>query len=81
MECQTFDSSLLDGLYDEPDSGPSSELDEHAASCETCAGRIARLRKTRALVRPALEAPLPGGLEARILAAAEAAMDEAASFG
>lgn len=75
MDCQTFDSSLLDALYDELDTGASTAMDEHATGCAACASRIARLRKTRDLVSPALELPLPDGLEARILAAAESAMD------
>ena len=71
MDCQTFDSSLLDALYDELDSDASRAMDEHAAGCEPCASRFARLTQTRALVSPALEERPADGFEARILAAAE----------
>ena len=77
MDCQTFDSSLLDALYDELDTDAFRAMDEHAAGCEPCASRFARLTKTRALVSPALEETPPDGFEARVLAAAEAAMDAA----
>jgi hypothetical protein len=75
MDCQTFDSSLMDALYDELDAETSTALDEHAAGCESCAKRAAALRKTRELVGPALEASLPDDFEARILAAADVARD------
>jgi hypothetical protein len=70
MDCQTFDTSLLEALYDELDASSARELAQHAARCERCAARLAAAKKTRELVRPALEAPLPDELEARILAAA-----------
>jgi hypothetical protein len=73
MDCQTFDSSLLDALYDELDTEASTAMDEHAAGCASCATRIARLKRTQELIRPALELPSPEGLEARILAAVEKA--------
>jgi hypothetical protein len=75
MDCQTFDSSLLDAIYDEIDAPTSTAMDEHASGCASCAANIARLKKTRSLIRPALEASLPEGLEARILAATPSAMD------
>lgn len=81
MDCQTFDSSLLDALYDELDSDASRAMDEHAAGCEPCASRFARLTQTRALVSPALEATPAEGFEARILAAAEAAIDSTPAEG
>lgn len=81
MDCQTFDSSLLDALYDELDSDASRAMDEHAAECEPCATRFARLTRTRALVSPALEATPADGFEARVLAAAEAATDSTPAAG
>jgi hypothetical protein len=74
MDCANFDNLVLDALYDELDADASTGMDEHAAGCEACASRIARLRKTQELTRSALESPFPAGLEDRILAAAEAAM-------
>jgi hypothetical protein len=73
MNCQSFDSSLLDALYDELDAETSRAMDEHATTCPSCAARLAAMQKTRMQVAPALELPIPDGLEARILAAAEAA--------
>jgi hypothetical protein len=79
MDCQTFDSSLIDALYDELDADASSAMDEHGAGCDRCALRAAQVKKIRELVRPSLEdVTLPEGMDARLLAATEAAMDEAA---
>lgn len=76
MDCQAFDSSLLDALYDELDAPTSRAMQDHSAGCASCAARIAALKATREQVHAHLEElPLPDGLEARILAAAEAAMD------
>ncbi|MBX3225051.1 MAG: hypothetical protein KF795_31330 [Labilithrix sp.] len=79
MDCQTFDSSLLDALYDELDEDAARAFDAHAASCAACAERRAALETTLARVRPALELKAPTGLEARVLAAAEAAAGTSAS--
>lgn len=81
MDCQTFDSSLLDALYDELDGDASRAMDEHAAGCEPCASRFARLTRTRALVSPALEETPADGFEDRILTAAEAAIDSTPAEG
>lgn len=76
MDCQAFDSSLVDALYDELDAPASRAMQEHGAGCASCAARIAALKATREQVHLHLEElPLPDGLEARLLAAAEAAMD------
>ncbi|HVM69478.1 MAG TPA: zf-HC2 domain-containing protein [Gaiellaceae bacterium] len=77
MDCQTFDASLIDALYDELDADTSRSFDEHAAGCSSCATALGKLNKTRTFVRPGLEVDLPDGLEARVLAATEAAMDAA----
>jgi hypothetical protein len=72
MDCQSFDASLLDTLYDESSSSEAAE--EHASGCPSCHARLAQLKHTREVVRTALEVPVPDMLEARILAAAEGAM-------
>jgi hypothetical protein len=75
MDCQTFDASLLDALYGELDEASSTAMDAHAAGCAACAGRLEKLKRTRVLVRPALEAALPASLEERIVAVATAEME------
>lgn len=75
MDCQTFDSSLLDALYGELDEASSTAMGAHAAGCAACAGRLEKLKRTRDLVRLALEAAFPASLEERVLAAATAAME------
>lgn len=79
MDCQTFDSSLLDAIYDELDAPTSTAMVAHADGCASCAARIARLKKTRELLHPSFAeaVALPEGLEARILAATTSAMDDA----
>lgn len=74
MDCQTFDDALLDALYGELGEPDSSAVHEHAAGCEGCKGKLARLEQARAKLKPALEEPLPGGFEQRLLAAVDAAM-------
>ncbi len=75
MDCETFDASLLDALYGELDDASATAMDAHAAGCASCAGRLAKLKRTRDLVRPAIEAALPTALEERVMAAANAAME------
>lgn len=79
MDCQTFDDALLDALYGELDDDASKALHEHAAGCSSCAEKLEGLSRTRERIRPALEEPIPGGFEARVLAAAEAAMPAVAA--
>ncbi len=75
MDCEKFESTLIDELYAQDDAG--AELDEltsaaskrHAAGCARCAGLLGGLRATRRVaVMPLLDPP--ADLEERILAAA-----------
>jgi hypothetical protein len=75
MDCQTFDASLLDALYDELDAPSSRAMAAHAAGCTACATRADGLKRTREIIgHHRVELPFPDGLEARILAAAGTAM-------
>jgi hypothetical protein len=73
MNCQGFDASLLDALYEELDAPAAAAMDEHARTCSACSARAARLRGVRELTAQHLVVGAPPGLEARILAAAEGA--------
>ncbi|MBL0197829.1 MAG: hypothetical protein IPQ09_27165 [Myxococcales bacterium] len=67
MDCEKFDSLIIDELYEELDELTSAAMKRHAAGCESCAAKLGGLRATRAVAR--LETPeLPAGLEERILA-------------
>src|SRR4051812_31813677 len=77
MDCQTFETSLLSALYDELDAPTATAFAAHASSCASCARRLAELRGARERFLPLLEVSVPTGLEDRILAAADAAMDAA----
>jgi hypothetical protein len=75
MDCEKFESTLIDELYAKEDGG--NELDEltsaaskrHAAGCARCAGLLGGLRATRRVaVLPLLDPP--ADLEERIFAAA-----------
>ncbi|MBX3190535.1 MAG: hypothetical protein KF819_26275 [Labilithrix sp.] len=77
MSCEAFDDALMDALYEELDEASSEAASEHAASCASCADRLEKLRATREAALPSLLEPVPEGLEAKILAAADAAMKPA----
>jgi len=67
MDCEKFDSLIIDELYEELDELTSAAMKRHAEGCASCAENLSGLRATRAVA--ALEAPaLPEGLEERILA-------------
>ncbi len=72
MDCEKFDSLILDKLYGELDEVTSAAMKRHAAGCSACAEKLGGLRGTREAV--ALEPPdFPPGLEERILSATEEA--------
>jgi hypothetical protein len=69
MDCEKFESTLIDELYDELDELTSAAAKRHVAGCSRCASLLSGLKATRRVaVLPTVE--LPAGLEERILAAA-----------
>lgn len=67
MDCEKFDSLLIDELYDELDELTSAAMKRHASECASCAEKLGGLRATRTLA--SLQEPsFPAGLEERILA-------------
>ncbi len=69
MDCEKFESTVLDELYEELDELTSAASKRHVAGCSRCAGLLAGLRATRRVAVLPLVAP-PPDLEERILAAA-----------
>jgi len=72
MDCEKFESILLDELYEELDEVTSAAAKRHVAGCARCAALFSGLKATRRLaVMPVVEPP--ADLEDRILAAAKEA--------
>jgi hypothetical protein len=72
MDCEKFESTLLDELYDELDEVTSAAAKRHVGGCARCASLLSGLKATRRLaVLPIVEPP--ADLEERILAAAREA--------
>jgi hypothetical protein len=66
MDCEKFESAMMDELYGELDEVTSAAVKRHAAGCTRCAALLDGLRATRRLAAlPMMD--LPEGLEARIL--------------
>src|ERR1700722_14964685 len=66
MDCEKFESAMMDELYGELDEVTSAAVKRHAAGCARCAALLDGLRATRRLAAlPMMD--LPEGLEARIL--------------
>ncbi|HEY2516936.1 MAG TPA: hypothetical protein VGI39_38960 [Polyangiaceae bacterium] len=72
MDCEKFEATLIDELYDELDEVTSAAAKRHVAGCARCASRMSGLRATRRLAVLELLSP-PPDLEERILAAAREA--------
>jgi Putative zinc-finger len=70
MDCERFESAMMDELYGELDEVTSAAMKRHAAGCTHCAALLEGLQTTRRFATVALVDP-PDGLEKRILAAAE----------
>ena len=70
MDCEKFESAMLDELYGELDELTSAAAKRHVAGCARCASRIGGLRATRRVASVPLVEP-SGDLEERILAATE----------
>ncbi|MGO8995054.1 MAG: hypothetical protein ACLQVI_17200 [Polyangiaceae bacterium] len=72
MDCEKFESTLLDELYDELDEVTSAAAKRHVGGCSRCASLLSGLKTTRRLaVLPIVEPP--ADLEDRILNAAREA--------
>ena len=72
MDCEKFESTLLDELYDELDEVTSAAAKRHVAGCSRCASLLSGLKATRrTAVLPIVEPP--AHLEERIFAAAREA--------
>ncbi len=72
MDCEKFESAMLDELYGELDELTAAAAKRHVAGCARCASRIGGLRATRRVATVPLVEP-PGDLEERVLLAAERA--------
>jgi hypothetical protein len=72
MDCEKFESALMDELYGELDELSSAAAKRHVSGCARCAALLSGLRATRRVATLPRVAP-PEGLEQRILAAAAAA--------
>jgi len=72
MDCEKFQPLLLDELYEELDEVTSAAVKRHVAGCSRCAAELATMKGTRRLATLPL-APVPEGLEDRILLAVKEA--------
>lgn len=68
MDCEKFESAMMDELYGELDEVTSAAVKRHVAGCSRCAALIEGLRATRRVAAVPL-VDVPTGLEDRILAA------------
>lgn len=79
MDCEKFETTMIDELYDELDELTSAAAKRHVAGCARCAALLGGLRATRRLVSGraggsgGLSVEPPADLEERILAAAREA--------
>ena len=69
MDCEKFESAMMDELYGELDELTSAAVRRHMAGCARCAALLGGLRATRRLATIPLVDP-PADLEDRILRAA-----------
>jgi tetratricopeptide (TPR) repeat protein len=68
MDCEKFESAMMDELYGELDELTSAAAKRHVAGCVRCAALVGGLRATRRVASMPLVDP-PADLEERILAA------------
>ncbi|HEX3343807.1 MAG TPA: zf-HC2 domain-containing protein [Polyangiaceae bacterium] len=69
MDCEKFESAMMDELYGELDELTSAAVKRHVAGCARCTALIGGLRATRRVAVVPLVEP-PADLEERILSAA-----------
>ena len=67
MDCEKFESAMMDELYGELDELTSAAVKRHVAGCARCTALIGGLRATRRVAIVPLVDP-PADLEERILA-------------
>ncbi len=72
MDCEKFESMLIDELYGELDELTSAASKRHVAGCARCASLLGGLKATRRLAVLPMVAP-PADLESKILAAEQSA--------
>jgi hypothetical protein len=72
MDCEKFESAMLDELYGELDELTSAAAKRHIAGCARCSARVGGLRATRRVASVPLVEP-SGDLEERILRATDRA--------
>lgn len=77
MDCEKFDSHVIDALYDELDELTFAALKRHTEGCSRCAGIYSGLRATREVGILPIEEP-SADLEDKILTAAFAAQKKTA---
>ncbi len=70
MDCEKFESVMLEELYGELDELTAAAAERHVAGCARCSARIGGLRATRRVATVPLAEP-PADLEERILLATE----------
>ncbi len=70
MDCEKFETVMIDELFGELDELTSAAAKRHLAGCARCSARMDGLRATRR-VASVLLVPEPAGLESRILAATD----------
>jgi hypothetical protein len=68
VDCEKFESLLIDELYGELDEVTSAAVRRHAAGCARCGALLSGLRATRKVAALPMEEP-PDDLEDRILSA------------
>lgn len=74
IDCETFEASEIDALYDELDAAAATSMTEHAATCASCATRFERLKATRARVLSVAVEAVPTDFESRIMTAVDAGL-------
>jgi hypothetical protein len=72
MDCEKFEATMIDELYDELDELTSAAMKRHVSGCARCAALIGGLRATRRVATVPMIDP-PEDLEDKILAAAREA--------
>jgi hypothetical protein len=77
MDCEKFESAMMEELYGDLDELTSAAAKRHLAGCARCAERIAGLRATRRLAAALPLVAPPAGLGGQILAAAHEAQTNA----
>jgi len=80
MDCEKFESAMMDELYGELDELTSAAAKRHVAGCLRCTALLAGLRATRRVALIPLVDP-PADLEARILSAVREAQKAAPPRG